>query len=172
VPIGNRRWLARWSVAAAMAIAGVAFAPGAMAQPGRPSATVVGKPPVVDATAGGAATMVLRVSLPKGVHVQAHKPDDPLLIPTVVAVTPPKGVTVTAVKYPTPTSLVQTGRAESLQVLGPEFDIDVALAIDVTVNPGALDVPVVLRYQACDDRTCFPPARAAATWRLNVRGVR
>lgn len=139
------------------------------AQPARPSATVAAQPRVIDAVAGGTAAVLLRVSLPKGVHVQAHKPDDPLLIPTVVAVTPPKGVTVATVTYPAPSALVQEGRAEVLQVLGPEFDVDVVLALDATVAPGEIDVPVLLRYQACNDTTCFPPSRASATWRLNVR---
>jgi thiol:disulfide interchange protein DsbD len=159
-------------VRTASVIAVLTLVTTAMAQPGRPSAIVVANPAVVDAFSGKQVAVSLRVTLPKGIHVQAHKPDDPLLIPTVVTVTPPKGVTVAEVKYPAATPLQQAGRTETLQVLGPEFAIDVLLAVDATVKPGEIEVPVLLRYQACNDTTCFPPARASAAWRLNVRSSR
>lgn len=170
--VDERRWLTRISAATVIALLAVIAVADAMAQPGRPTATVAARPPVVDATAGATVKLILHVSLPAGVHVQANKPDDPLLIPTVVTVAPPQGVTVTAVNYPASSPLVQAGSSQTLQVLGPEFDIDIALAIEATVGAGAIDVPAQLRYQACNETTCFPAARASASWRINVRGSR
>jgi hypothetical protein len=72
------------------------------------------------------------------------------------------------VTYPPPTDLVQVGRSEPLAVLGPEFTIEVRLSIAVTAATGEVVVPAILRYQACNDALCFPPARATAEWRLNV----
>ena len=96
--------------------------------------------------------------------MQAHEPRDPSLIPTVLTVEAPPGITVEAVTYPPPTELTQTGRRESLAVLGPEFDIEVRLSVAATAAAGDLDVPAVLRYQACNDAVCFPPARATVEW--------
>ena len=141
----------------------------AAAQPARPRADVT---PVVEASpvkAGATARVSLTVRLPEDVHVQAHEPRDPSLIATVLTVEAPPGITVEAVTYPPPTDLAQTGRRDPLAVLGPEFAIDVRLAVGAATPAGDLAVPVVLRYQACNDRVCFPPARATATWTLPVQ---
>ncbi|MEZ5289454.1 MAG: protein-disulfide reductase DsbD family protein [Vicinamibacterales bacterium] len=155
-------------VRAACAAALLALPVLAAAQTTRPRAKVE---PVVAATAiapGAAVDVLLKVRLPRDVHVQAHEPRDPLLIPTVLSVDPTDGVTVTGITYPVPTDLTQAGRAEALAVLGPEFEIAVTLSLAASVA-GDLSVPAVLRYQACNDRVCFPPARATATWRLHVQ---
>jgi hypothetical protein len=43
---------------------------------------------------------VAHVRLPQGLHVQSNKPRDPDLIPTDLAVVPPKGATLVDVVYP------------------------------------------------------------------------
>lgn len=157
------------SLAVAFVCAAAAAAAG---QSTRPRAEVT---PVVESTparAGETARLSLRVRLPAEVHVQAHEPRDPSLIPTVLTVEAPPGIAVEAVEYPPPTELTQTGRTESLAVLGPEFVIDVRVSIAPTVGAGELVLPAVLRYQACNDAVCFPPARASATWRLPVSSAR
>jgi hypothetical protein len=67
--------------------------PYASAQPGRPRAEVT---PVVESApkAGATARVSLKVRLPQEVHVQANKPRDPSLIPTVLTVEAPPGITV------------------------------------------------------------------------------
>lgn len=142
-------------------------ATGAGAQPGRPRAEVT---PVVE-TAGAPGTrtrLSLKVRLPEHVHVQAHEPRDPSLIPTVLTVEAPPGLTVERIAYPPPIELTQAGRGETLAVLGPEFSIDVEVTIAKGTSVGDLTVPAVLRYQACDDKVCFAPARATATWSVPV----
>jgi DsbC/DsbD-like thiol-disulfide interchange protein len=158
---------ARASVVVAVAAGLLAAVPPASAQPGRPRAEVT---PVVAsaAKAGETARVTLEVRLPRDAHVQANKPRDPSLIPTVLTVETPPGITVEAVSYPPPTDLVQAGRSEPLAVLGPEFTIEVRLSIAATADAGEAVVPAVLRYQACNDALCFPPARATAEWRLKV----
>ena len=104
-----------------------ALAPAAAAQGGRPRAEVT---PVVESTparAGDTVRLLLQVRLPEDVHVQAHEPRDPSLIPTVLTVEAPPGTTVDEVIYPPATDLTQAGRREPLAVLGPEFAIGVRL---------------------------------------------
>lgn len=141
----------------------------AAAQPARPRAEVTAVVPTSPVTAGATARVSLTVRLPEDVHVQAHEPRDPSLIATVLTVEAPPGITVEAITYPPPTELTQTGRRDPLAVLGPEFAIDARLAVGAATPAGELAVPVVLRYQACNDRVCFPPARATATWTLAVQ---
>ena len=143
----------------------------ASAQMARPRAELT---PMVDAAAVRPRTTVavkLKVELPKDVHVQSDKPRDPELIPTVLTVTPPPGVTVAAVTYPKASDLKQEGQDQPLAVFEQTFTIEVRLALDATVAPGELVVPARLRYQACDAVACYPPARADTSWTLHVQAA-
>ncbi len=154
----------------ALVVAALVAAPvAASAQAGRPRAQVT---PVVETASvrqGDSLRVSLKVRLPEHVHVQAHEPRDPSLIPTVLTVEAPPGITVEAITYPPPSELTQAGRRDTLAVLGPEFAIDVRLSVAATAAVGDVAVPAVLRYQACNDSVCFPPARATATWALQVQ---
>jgi DsbC/DsbD-like thiol-disulfide interchange protein len=154
------------ALAAAIATAWSAL-PAAQAQ--RPRATVTPVAAEVTAAPGSTVALALLVTLPDGVHVQANQPKDPLLIPTVLSVEAPAGMTVEHTTYPPPDELVQAGRPDPLLVLGPAFEIGVRLSVAADAGSGVHSVPVVLRYQACNDTVCFPPARATAAWALTVK---
>jgi thiol:disulfide interchange protein DsbD len=118
--------------------------------------------------AGGPARVALQVSLPDTFHVQSNKPRDPNLIATELTIDAPAGVTVEEVVFPPAIDLKQEGSDQPLAVFPHAFDIGVRLAIASTVAPGDVSVPLHLRYQACDDRVCFPPATANAQWSFHV----
>ncbi len=110
----------------------------------------------------------VRVVLAETLHVQSNTPRDPALIPTVLTVEPPAGLTVDAIEYPEAFDLVQEGVPEPLTVYGHDFEIRVRARLDASVAPGPLTVPARLRYQACDDKLCYAPATADATWTVRV----
>jgi DsbC/DsbD-like thiol-disulfide interchange protein len=128
--------------------------------------------PIVQAApveAGSNVTVTLKVRLPAEFHVQSDKPPrDPFLIPTALTVKPPTGIVVDRLVYPKPTDLAQAGRKEPLAVFGGEFTIDVRLSIAPEVAVGAIILPAQLRYQACDDKVCYAPARADVQWTLRI----
>lgn len=153
-----------------LVIAALASAAGvAHAQSQRPRAEVTPIVASAQAKPGAPLWLSLHVRLPKDVHVQANKPRDPSLIATVLTVTLRTGVTVEEIGYPPPTELAQKDRRDTLAVLGPEFTIDVRLALAAGVPSGDLTIPAVLRYQACNDSVCFPPARATTEWTVLVK---
>jgi thiol:disulfide interchange protein len=117
--------------------------------------------------AGTSARVALRVLLPEKLHANSNKPRDPSLIPTVLTMTPPAGVTVEEIVYPEASDLVQKGVDQPLSVFEREFLIGVAvtLAPDAT---GSLTIPGRLRYQACDDAVCYMPATATVEWKLRA----
>ena len=117
---------------------------------------------------GQTVTLVLRVELPENIHVQSDKPRDPFVIPTVLTLTLPEGVTVEEITYPESTDFLLEGWDEPLAVFEHEFTIAVRLALDADVSPGDIVVPGSLLYQACNDRVCFAPATAAVEWHLHV----
>jgi DsbC/DsbD-like thiol-disulfide interchange protein len=144
----------------------LALAGGAAAQPIAAELT-----PLTDRTAVAADTearVALRVTLPRAFHVNANQPRDPSLIPVVLTVTPPAGVSIAELVYPDPYDLDQIGSPEPLLVYGHEFVIGVVLAIGRDVSPGDLVIGGSLRYQACDDRVCYFPQTAETAWTLPV----
>ena len=118
--------------------------------------------------AGTSVEVALKVRLPEGVHVQADKPRDPLLIPTALAISAPAGVTVSEVVYPQTTDFVQAGQKDSLAVFEQRFVIGARLTLEPSLQEGETVVPARLRYQACNASTCFAPARVETQWVLRV----
>jgi cytochrome c biogenesis protein CcdA/thiol-disulfide isomerase/thioredoxin len=112
--------------------------------------------------------LALKVSLPEGLHTQSNKPLDPTLIPTVLTIDAPAGVTVDEIVYPPAVELKQQGLDQPLSVFEHEF----AIGVQVTLAPGAaagdLALPARLRYQACNDMMCFPPATAEFAWTIRA----
>ena len=156
------------SIAICIAI-GLAGAPSpGDAQTQRPRAQLTALKPGGEVRAGTTTTISLKVQLPSDVHVQANKPKDPSLIPTVLTVDASSGVVVEEVIYPAPTDFSQIGRKEPLAVLGPEFTIEVRLSVPAGTT-GTLKVPARLRYQACNEKVCFPPTTGMTEWLLDVR---
>jgi cytochrome c biogenesis protein CcdA/DsbC/DsbD-like thiol-disulfide interchange protein len=138
------------------------------AQLRRPKADVT---PVVESdgvAAGATVRVALQVSLPEGLHVQSDAPRDPTLIPTLLSVEPPAGVTVDEIVYPQAQDFTMAGQAEPLAVFDRVFTVGARLTIASSVPAGDLAVPARLRYQACNDQMCFAPATADAQWTLRV----
>ena len=91
----------------------------AMAQGTRPRATLVTTTPEVTLAAGATTSrQPVEWSCRPEFTCRRTSRDDPLLIPTVLTVDAPAGITVASVSYPSPAELKQTGRAEALLVLG------------------------------------------------------
>ena len=147
------------------------FAAGAYlaAQTKPPRAEVTAVAQASPVVAGASTMLTLKVRLPNGYHVQSDKPREAFLIPTTLTAKPPAGIAVDRVVYPKATDLAQAGRKEPLAVFGGEFTIDVRLSIAAEAAPGEFVLPAQLRYQACDDKVCYAPARADVQWTLRVK---
>ena len=150
-----------------LAIASAAVLHG---QSRRPQAQLTSTVEAGSVAPGGETQLLLQVKLPTRVHVQSNKPKDPLFIPTELTVAAPKGVTVASVVFPPSEELTQAGLKEPLIVFGNEFTVRVRVKVARDARPGPLAVPGKLRYQACDETTCYPPATADVSWALQVSG--
>ena len=116
--------------------------------------------PVLEADgvhAGDVIRGALTVSLPPGFHVQSNKPRDPSLIATELTIDAPDGVSVKEVVFPTPGNLKLQGADQPLAVFAERFAIGVQFALAPGISQGPIKVPARLRYQACNDKACFPP---------------
>ena len=121
-----------------------------------------------DAVPGAPVRAAVQVRIPDRFHVQSDAPRDPTLIPTVLTIDAPAGVKVAEIVFPMATEFVQIGQAQPLLVFEHEFTIGVQLDVADTVPAGRMEVPARLRYQACDDRLCYPPVTTDILWTLTV----
>jgi thiol:disulfide interchange protein len=138
------------------------------AQMRRPEAAVT---PIVETSGvhpGTTARVAVQVSLPGNLHVQSDRPRDPLLIPTALTIEPPAGITLGESAFPPAIDLKQEGQAEPLAVFESTFVVGAELAVAANMPPGSILVPARLRYQACDDKLCYPPATAKVEWTLHI----
>ena len=118
--------------------------------------------------AGTTARAALVIRLPEGLHTNSNKPRDPLLIPIVLSIQAPAGVSVTEIVYPPPQDLQQDGSPQPLAVFEREFTIGAQLAVAADVPAGEVVVPASLRYQACDEKVCYPAVTLATKWTVPV----
>jgi thiol:disulfide interchange protein DsbD len=146
----------------------VAGVQAAAAQIALPRAELTPVPSSTTIAPGAAGRVAVKVHLPAGFHVQSDKPRDQFLIPTALTVKAPAGVSVDRIVYPKPSDLAQAGRQEPLAVFGADFSIDLDIKVAAGTSSMEVIVPAQLRYQACDDKVCYAPARADVKWTLKI----
>ncbi|WP_157898933.1 thioredoxin family protein [Luteitalea pratensis] len=164
-PRPSGRWPA-WLGLLAFAVASVGTS--LSGQMRRPKADVAPFTAATMVAAGSTTRVALTVKLPAGLHVQSDAPRDPSLIPTVLTVQAPAGVTVRHLFYPEATDFEQAGQSQPLAVFEREFVTGAELAIADDAKPGDLVIPGRLRYQACDDKLCFAPQTATFEWKVRI----
>lgn len=121
------------------------------------AATASAEEPVVSGhlrIAAGAVEAV--VTIAPGWHVNAHRPRQEFLIPTVLTLAPPAGAALGEVEYPEPASKRMSFSEEPLLLY------EGTITMRAPVRSGApAGVTGELRYQACNDTTCLAPRTLA-----------
>jgi hypothetical protein len=89
-----------------------------------------------------------------GMHINSHAPHSKLLIPTNLVVPEAPGMTVSAVDFPAGADYsFSFSPNEKLSVYAGEF----VLKAMILAQPGQHLLQALLRYQACDSNSCYPP---------------
>ena len=125
-----------------------------MNAPAKPKAYVAYAAEPQTVVANKQATLELRFQIVNGYHVNSHTPKSDFLIPTVVTLQPAAGVKTGELQYP--------------HGMPYSFSFDPGTKLDVYAGSFSVKVPVVaksgehtlegtLRYQACDNASCYPP---------------
>lgn len=109
------------------------------------------------APAGSTVRAVLTFNLGETWHVNAHKPLDEFLIPTEFTLAAANGISLADTVYPEHILFDLAG--DKLAVYEHTFYIGVALQIAADAAPGEHKIQGELKYQACNDEMCFPPAK-------------
>ena len=132
---------------------------GVPAQAGRQREYVsyAAEPAVV--AAGKPASVAVRLRVAEGFHVNSHTPKSDLLVPTAAKLEAgDAAVRVGAVEYPAGESYrFAADPGEALDV----YTGTVVLRVPVTAAAGEHVMKGSLKYQACDQRACYPPKTLA-----------
>lgn len=108
------------------------------------------------------------MEIPNGLHVQSNKPLDKFLIATKLDVETPKGMTVGPVSYPR--ALMRNLKFSKSKVAVYEGRAIIRFPVTVPANysGGSGEIKGKLRFQACNDDSCFPPVTREVKMWLNV----
>jgi hypothetical protein len=138
---------------------------------GKPKVTVA---PIerVSVTAGKAATVQLLFRVAPGYHINSHQPKSELLIPTRLSLDPPAEILPGEVTYPPgKDASFPFAPEEKLSVYSGDFSVQALVRTARNTPAGTYRVRGQLRYQACDDRACYPPATVPLQFEVSVKKV-
>ena len=129
----------------------------ALAQGSSPLVTVAPIDTIVVAR-GGTAPLNIALRVNPGFHVNSNKPNDELLLPTVVHLNPPQGIMIVNIHYPDGEQLALPFMdKDTLSVYSGSFNVTADLRIQKSAGLGTLRVHGEVKYQACNNRQCYPP---------------
>ena len=146
----------------------------ATAQPGRISIELSTANEFDGAPAGATHRVALDATLHpqgNGLHINSNEPLEDFLIPTVLTLDPPEGISLEALAWPTPIMLEQQGSDNPLAVFEETFVIGAAFSVASDLTAGEYSIPGSLRYQACDERMCYIPTTAPLEFQLSVKST-
>lgn len=104
-----------------------------------------------------------------GFHINSNKPKSELLLPTVVNFDVPTNVSMAKVTYPAGEELTfPFSPDEKLSVYTGDFTVKGLVSTSKETPKGTYRVHGVLRYQACDNRACYPPSNIPLAFDVTV----
>ena len=114
----------------------------------------------VDVTSGGFATALVQFTVKDGFHVQANPAANPQLVATVLNLpaagkTPP--LTLGPIEYPRGQNTRLKGSDTPLSTYSGRVTLQISVAAAATAKAATKKIETTLRYQACDETTCFFP---------------
>lgn len=167
----RKQWALSVLVASCAALACVQIA-RARAPQGVPAASAVASPkartspsPVVR---GSTFEVAVDVGILSGFHMNAHKPSEDYLIPTVLTAKLPAGFKELETTYPDGVAKKLSFADKPLLVYTDHFTVRAKVTAETSAPLGKVKLPFTLQYQACNDSVCLPPVRIPVTATIDV----
>jgi len=118
--------------------------------------------------AGSVGYVAITAQIAEGWHINADKPLESYLIPTVLEVQAGPGIEIVRLLYPAPV-LRKLDISETKMALYDGVAVFGAVVrIGENVKPGSYRITATLRYQGCNNLTCVEPASASTDDTLRV----
>jgi DsbC/DsbD-like thiol-disulfide interchange protein len=102
----------------------------------------------------------IAVSVNPGFHVNSNTPSDAYLIPLRLTWTPGGALEPGAVVYPKPEMEKYAFSDKPLSVFTGDFNVTAKFKVPATAPFGMGMMVGKIRYQACNNNSCFPPKSA------------
>jgi thiol:disulfide interchange protein DsbD len=117
---------------------------------------------------GRVARATVVIDIPAGLHVQSNKPLDKFLVPTKLDVETPSGMNVGPISYPRALMRKLKFSKGNVAVYEGKAMIRFNVTVPANYSGGSGDIKGKLRFQACNDESCFPPVTREVKMWLNV----
>ncbi len=117
----------------------------------------VGEPQKVAGKRGAAVQVKIPVTVKQGYHVNSNKPADEYLIPLKVTWKSTGALEGGEIVYPKPSLEKYPFSETPLSVYTGSFDLNARFKVSDKAAAGPGVAVGQLRYQACDDKACYPP---------------
>ena len=123
----------------------------------------------VRVAAGKSTTVELPFRVTRGYHINSHKPTSELLIATALSVKPPTDIAIIKLTYPAGEDRsFPFSPGDKLNVYTGDFAVTGMVRAARTTPPGRYRVKGILKYQACDDRACYPPGQLPVAFDVKI----
>ncbi|HEV2421532.1 MAG TPA: protein-disulfide reductase DsbD domain-containing protein [Candidatus Acidoferrales bacterium] len=167
----RKRWALGTLVAGCTVFACLQMA-RARAPQGVPAASSVASPKTYVSIApvprGNTFEVAVVVGIQSGFHVNAHKPSEDYLIPTVLTAKLPAGFKDLGTMYPDGVAKKLSFADKPLLVYTDHFTVRAKFTAEPSAPLGKVKFPFTLQYQACNDSVCLPPVRIPVTTTIDV----
>jgi hypothetical protein len=137
--------------------------------PKAPSVTVAPAGPIAVAP-GKQAKLELDFRVEAGFHINSSQPKNSLMLPTTLRLSPPTNIMIGKVSYPPGEDLsFDFLPGEKFNVYTGDFAITALITPVQSVSVGTYRVHGMLKYQACDNRQCYPPKEVPVAFDVKVQ---
>jgi len=123
--------------------------------------------PTVKTAKGSVAVINLKASLPPGYHANTNKPTESYLIPLTLKWTAGPLETQSII-YPKGSLEKYSFSDKPLSVVTGEFVITTRFTVPASAHSGPAAQTGTLRYQACDNKSCYPPKNVPVNVTVSV----
>src|SRR5688572_3889669 len=108
------------------------------------------------------------MDIPSGLHVQSSKPLDKFLVATKLDVETPAGMKVGPISYPRALMRKLKFSKGNVAVYEGKSIVRFNVTVPANYSGGSGEIKGKVRFQACDDESCFPPVTREVKMWLNV----
>lgn len=129
--------------------------------------------PVVTVAQGKAVTVPITFSVAAGYHINSNHPKSDYLIPTALKIDATTDIVIGKTTYPDGQDMsFAFAPDEKLNVYTGDFRVDVLVHPLRSVQPGKYIVRGRLKYQACDNKACYPPKNLPMSFDVKIAKAR
>jgi len=111
---------------------------------------------------------IVTIDIPSGLHVQSNRPLDKYLVATKLDLETPSGMKAGPVSYPRAMMRNLKFSKQAVAVFEGRAVLRFNVTVPANYNGSSGEIKGKLRFQACNDDSCFPPQTREVKMWLNV----